>query len=426
MTVSHLPLWVLAAGGTFCVLLTVLYAFLLVKTFEVRQKQGAFVFYLLFFFLNLTMLQGIGDTCNCVYFNPALEDGWFACLPAAAVAAALAVLTAVGILSAVKLYGSLSTELTPASLMEGLDMLPDGICYSTASGVPLLVNSKMQSICIEAFGTAVLDTDLLEKRFNSGEVAAGCAVTGINDSRFLHLGDGSVWNIVRNDLMIKRMQVREIIAYEVTEEYEKSRRLEQRTQHLAEVNRQLHEYSSNLDEIIREREILSAKIHLHDDVGRSLLALRAYIAQQNISREQLVALWKFTVAVLRREAVSDNHGDRMEALREAAKAVDVSLNFDGEIPAEPELNRVIALAVRECLTNTVKHADGSELTVKTREKDGAYTVEITNDGRQPDGAITERGGLRNLRRAVEMNGGEMETEFEPRFLLRLKLREKYE
>lgn len=415
---------IVVAAGIYSCLLTIFYALVLIRAFGAEPRKALYPVYVLLFGLNAVLFKCFSDLCDCLFYKDRLTPrvAAFGELRVSAVAAVLVLLTVAGILLAVRLYGNINTELTPASLMEGLDMLPDGICYSTQEGVPLLVNRKMQSICLEAFGTVVLDTAELEQRFISGEVAQGCSVTGINDSSFLHLKDGSVWNIAANDLVVKKMNIREVIAYDVTEAYGKSRELENQTRHLAEVNKQLREYSNNLDEIIREREILSAKIRLHDDVGRSLLALRAYLTQQNISREQLVSLWKFTVAVLRREAVSSNYENRMETLAQAAQAVDVRLEFDGEIPELPVLNKLIAQAVHECLTNTVKHADGSVLTVKTREENGVYTVEMTNDGKQPDGVIIERGGLRNLRTTVEMNGGEMEIMSKPRFMLRLRLR----
>lgn len=40
------------------------------------------------------------------------------------------------------------------------------------------------------------------------------------------------------------------------------------------VNERLKEYSSKVDSYMREKEILAAKIKVHDDIGRSLIALK--------------------------------------------------------------------------------------------------------------------------------------------------------
>jgi len=343
-------------------------------------------------------------------------------LLAVLVALLLAVLIGFSVLSLLRIRNYKRFRLTPASLQEGLDMLPDGICFATRRGVPLLVNSKMQSLCQQTFGMPLLDTNDIRHRFFAREFLTGCSAVKLDDSSLLFLPDGTVWRITYLRLTVNNSKVDEFVAYEVTEQYLKNRELEIRNTHLSEINRQLREYEENLDTIIREREILAAKIKLHDNLGRSLLALRAYLSQRDGDRESLLSLWRFTVSVLRREAVEKDDENRIDVLKKAAEAVEIELVFDGEIPTAETPNKLIAMAIQECLTNAVKHAEATRLFIKTVKTDEGYTVEITNDGRQPAAEITEKGGLKNLRKTVEIHGGEMEIESLPRFLLRLRIR----
>ena len=112
------------------------------------------------------------------------------------------------------------------------------------------------------------------------------------------------------------------------------------------------------------------------------------------------------------------HLGRIE-LKEAADAVGVKLILNGDIPRK--LRKLIAIAIHECLTNTVKHADGSELTVDITDEDGIVTVVFTNDGKPPEGEISESGGLKSLRSTVEQFRGEMEIASEPRFMLTIRV-----
>jgi hypothetical protein len=55
-----------------------------------------------------------------------------------------------------------------------------------------------------------------------------------------------------------------------------------------------------------------------------------------------------------------------------------------------------------------------------------FIIEYTNDGLQPEGEISEGGGLSSLRQSVETAGGIMETDIYPKFILRLKIPSKEE
>lgn len=317
-------------------------------------------------------------------------------------------------------------QLTPFSLKEGLDQLSDGIFLCTGDGIPLLVNRKMHEIAVEVFGVDGVNRLYPSMTREELLVQEGLKTERTERGRLLvFLEDGSVWELIEHEteqnydsvIVGRKTAFFELLAYDVTELYNKRKELKLRNEHLTAVNNQIREYSRNLDAITREKEMLAAKIRLHDDVGRCLVALRSYLADSNIDRDSLVALWRNTVSVLKQEAEHEERTDRMEVLSKAALAVDVSLHFDGEIPKAAE--ELCAFAVHECLTNTVKHADGKNLYIVFSGDDRSYTVEITNDGAPPKGDVVETGGLSNLRKIVEQQGGRMEVYSHPRFLLRI-------
>ena len=77
--------------------------------------------------------------------------------------------------------------------------------------------------------------------------------------------------------------------------------------------------------------------------------------------------------------------------------------------------------MRECTTNVVRHAGGSEMTVRIQSDERCVTAHITNNGAPPAGDITEGGGLSGLRRRVESAGGTMRLESRPSFALTITL-----
>ena len=424
MTVAELSHFVIGFLGTYFFLLSAFCLLGLVRAFDMKTDFPVRLIFAGLLLFNLVFTQSFETICVKIKnegMTPWIIDRtqeipvWF-------VLAVLMVLTVCLAAVWTVMERQIRFALTPASLQEGLDFMPDGISFSTQDGIPLLVNRKMQNISYAAFGTGVLDMRRLLQLLEAGETAVGCHVEYKENAVFLHLQDGSIWDIQYREIPIRSSQVQECIAYDITEQHQKNQEMEKRNAHLAAVNKKMREYNQNLDSITREREILAAKVRIHDDVGRSLLALRAYLSHKNGDRKGLVDLWRFTVSALKGEAVSHDTADRMEVLAQAAEAVDVKLVFDGEIPKEQQLEEVVAAAIHECLTNTVKHADGSELAVHTMVENNTVMFELKNNGKPPEGKVEEKGGLRTLRTIVEQHGGRMEILSRPEFLLRIQLR----
>lgn len=424
MTVAELSHFVIGFLGTYFFLLSAFCLLGLVRAFDMKTDFPVRLIFAGLLLFSLVFTQSFETICVKIKnegMTPWIIDRtqeipvWF-------VLAVLMVLTVCLAAVWTVMERQIRFALTPASLQEGLDFMPDGISFSTQDGIPLLVNRKMQNISYAAFGTGVLDMRRLLQLLEAGETAVGCHVEYKENAVFLHLQDGSIWDIQYREIPIRNSQVQECIAYDITEQYQKNREMEKRNAHLAAVNKKMREYNQNLDSITREREILAAKVRIHDDVGRSLLALRAYLSHKNGDRKGLVDLWRFTVSALKGESVSRDTADRMEVLAQAAEAVDVKLVFDGEIPKEQQLEEVVAAAIHECLTNTVKHADGSELAVHTMVENNTVMFELKNNGKPPEGKVEEKGGLRTLRTIVEQHGGRMEILSRPEFLLRIQLR----
>ena len=309
-------------------------------------------------------------------------------------------------------------ELSAQSVCMGMDQLPDGVCYSMPDGFPMLVNNQMQRISNAAFGVGVLDANKLSEQLASRELQPGCAVDERDGNVFLRLPDGSVWQIKKQTLTVENRGMTETIAYDVTQRYQDLLELEQRNVRLEEVNRQIKEYDRRMNRIVREKEILAAKIRLHGNLGQCLLAIQSYLTDGKESRESVTKELSNTVSLLRNNTVDEHTEDRLYALKEAAGAVGVEIGIHGDIP--PRLKEIAEVAIHECLTNTVKHAGGRVLDVTVRQRENAVTLELTNDGTPPKGPINETGGLRNLRTLVESRGGEMTVAWEPAFRLTLR------
>ena len=340
-------------------------------------------------------------------------------LPVWAVGLCGAVTFAAVVVMFIRMERIIRRQLSAQSVCEGLDQLPDGVCYSLPDGFPKLVNNQMQRISNAAFGVGVLDANKLRERLENRDFQPDCKADERDGNLFLRLPDNSVWQMKEQIVTVENHDMTEMIAYDVTQRYHDLLELEQRNKRLEEVNRQIRDYDRRMDQIVREKEILAAKIRLHSNLGQCLLTIQGYLTGEEENRESVARELSNTVSLLRNNAVDEHTEDRLYALLEAAKVVGVTINIDGEIP--PRWKELTEVAIHECLTNTVKHAGGHRLDVAIRQRDGAVTVTITNDGRPPKNPINETGGLKNLRALAERQGGVMTVESKPAFRLVLSV-----
>jgi signal transduction histidine kinase len=92
------------------------------------------------------------------------------------------------------------------------------------------------------------------------------------------------------------------------------------------------------------------------------------------------------------------------------------LRYRLEVPAQlpatplpPEVRHNVFLAVKEALTNVVRHAQATEARFRLRLEPTAFTLEIEDNGRGVAGLddphAQTRNGLRNMRRRMEDLGG---------------------
>ena len=394
------------------------------------------------------ILQSMADVSLCAnevdprFSLPAviLKD-----VPWIIVALVMVVIFAAEVLCLVAVNRAGRDKLSPGSVKESLDALPDGVCFFSEDGRILLSNRRMQHISSDITGIGILNGEKLWRCIEEKSVK-----TDVSDGLVILTSDSKVWNVRRSEIEAEGNRINEIVALDVTEQYELRRELEERNERLNSVNERLRIFSRDMSRLTAEKELLDAKIKVHDDLGRSLLAFRAYLTAEPSKRDRskLLPLWRYVISVMKKETAPSEEWD---AIEKTAESLHIQIEINGDLPAgladlpvSGEVRSAIMAAIRECLTNTARHARGDRLFVliKCGAEQGAdhastsgsssasgtapcddaphgIRIEITNNGRAPLVPIQEAGGLSNLRHMVEREGGIMTIESSPQFLLRL-------
>ena len=173
---------------------------------------------------------------------------------------------------------------------------------------------------------------------------------------------------------------------------------------------------------VAERERIARD--LHDVLGHTLsvIVLKAELARRLMERDpqraaQEIADVETTARAALTEVREAIGGYRSQGLtaeieraRQTLHAANVTLTWEAPPANSPPLNAteetVLALSVREAVTNIVRHAEATRCTMRlTLTADGYYALLIEDNGRHP---IQQEGnGLRGMRDRVNGLGGRL-------------------
>ena len=327
-------------------------------------------------------------------------------LPFAAFAAVMTLLTAAAALMYANIRRWSMSHISSASIKESLDSLPAGICYYTEDGRCILVNHRMNEICRSVLGCALQNGARFYDAVKERQVHA--------------LSDGTAVSFRHSMISYRGTQLHELIASDITELYEKGEKLRRDNEKARQHAANMKIYGDNIADTVRRQEILQAKVSIHDEMNRMILATKRSVEAESSGEERraILQMWQGQVLLLCREAGTSSSTNVVSDLNALADAIGMRIEWD-RVPGteSPQALALFLAAAREALANAAKHAGAERLFIRIREKGGMLCADFTNDGRQPSGPVTESGGLRELRRRLEAAGGSMRAGAEEGFRL---------
>lgn len=185
---------------------------------------------------------------------------------------------------------------------------------------------------------------------------------------------------------------------------EKLRRADAEIEHLAKV---------------AERERIARD--MHDLLGHtlSLITLKAELARKLVDRDpqqakqEMLDVERTSRAALAdvREAISGYRGQGLAAevvrARKTLETAGITVQLEvAELPLTPAQETVLALALREAITNVVRHAQAQQCSLRLSREQDRCALEIADNGGGTD--APEGNGLRGMRERLEAIGGSLE------------------
>lgn len=237
-----------------------------------------------------------------------------------------------------------------------------------------------------------------------------------NDHRriFFQFADKSVW---RFEWQLIDKNTVQIEAAEITRLYQLSEELHENNVRLHEMQERQKSLLDNIVQINQNKEILAIKMRIHDEFGNCLLATQKAISEQNLPEnvEELRENWSNTIRNFSNIPMIWSVPDAalQSELLQVAELIGCKVNFIGDQPAERLALRLVYASVREALTNAVRHADATELTVQIDKSVSGYHIEISSNGAAVNSEIKEGNGLSGLRRRLEQEGAILKILYNP-------------
>lgn len=185
------------------------------------------------------------------------------------------------------------------------------------------------------------------------------------------------------------------------------------------MNRQLRKANEEIEHLAKVAERERIARDLHDVLGHTLsvITLKSELAGKLMDRDpQRAAKEIGEVEQISRQALSDVRdairGYRSQGLAAELAQAKSTLETAGltvqcdaattlKLPAVQE--SVLSLAVREAVTDVVRHAQAHTCRLRLEQQNGSCRLQIQDDGR--GGFDAEGNGLRGMRERVEMLGG---------------------
>lgn len=307
----------------------------------------------------------------------------------------------------------MQNKLNRFSIKEAVNNLSSGLCFSDENGQIILANRMINELAYQLTVRTLIDPEYFWGWLAENGESDGSSIVYLSEN-------GQAYEFRREVLYTKERKRKksekliQMTAEDITELYLIRRRLQEGNEKLLEQNRRQESLMSNIADINRKQELLSMKMHIHGALGNCVTSTARYLDQKEnrMDAKEQIRMWKDILNQLGSiQAEREKTGSgREEELQKVAAMIGCKVIFEGERPRGERAAYLYYAAVREALTNAVRHAKADRLYVKnvSGAEDQVVRVEISDNGIEKAEAIREGNGLTNLRERLLQDGVGME------------------
>ncbi len=284
-------------------------------------------------------------------------------------------------------------DVSVNSIKTYLDQVDFGICWYKDSGRVVFSNIAMNELCLALTGSPLLHGGNLREAIKE---------------EMMDIGEKK-WRFHIRDITLKGEKMSEIIATDVTSEYQKTLILEEGKRELTRVKKELQDYYLSIDATVAHQEILQAKMNIHDEMNRLMLSSLALDHDSEEELERILRLWEENASLLSKEAEREKAGTLLRHIEELAQGLKIELTWDKSSfeALNIEQRRVLLLAAQEALTNAAKHGHATAMKVEVLKEENGLECRFKNNGDPSPKEVLFTGGLANLEEVCHQSGARL-------------------
>ena len=321
-------------------------------------------------------------------------------------------------------------------IREAIDNYPDGICFAAPGGRPILSNKKINDVCYTLTGHTVTNADRMWEELEDQRIPDMLSDHGNGLSESLRdeterilcrLQDGQVWQFQRRRLTLESGPVTQYEAADVSELYRYRTELWDKNGQLTDMLERQKVLLQNIVENNLKKELLHTKMRIHSEFGKLLVMTENRLASGDGTEDDsdIFRAWDNVITDMenvsaREETVTVSPQNE---LLKIAEMIGCRVEISGEQPKERRALLLLYAAIREALTNAVRHAGADLLIVEIGHVPGRCEVTISSNGRRDAASIREGGGLSDLRHRLEQEGGALRMEVNDGVVMRVSIPE---
>ena len=293
--------------------------------------------------------------------------------------------------------------ITNQSIKEAIDLSNSGILVLKNKNTIKLQNSIMSELLSKL---SIKKNYIEELKSKAENTISGDYPILIDNTMWLFI-------INKDDL--------EIVAVNINEEYKLQQRIENQNKEIEENNKEIIWTIENMEYIEKQKESQELKNKFHDLLGQSFSMLQQYLNQEDLESKNIENI-KFMI----REMFTDME-DKEDAqtnlknLVEAHKNTGTEIEIVGKLPKNAKVAQVFFEIIREAVTNAIRHADSTKVTVQIIDNLNGLELIITNNGKRPKNTIIEHQGIKGMRRKVANIKGNLYITTVPSFKIDVKI-----
>ncbi|WP_026507131.1 sensor histidine kinase [Butyrivibrio sp. MC2013] len=326
----------------------------------------------------------------------------------------------------IRLFSFLRDKLSQINTIREVgDNLPLGVSFFDMKGRLMLSNRTAYDLLYEVcdHGFMTLDEFISSLRKLKGNIAVADLISDRDDLLYRDQS-GRVWSFKTGEIKTNgERRYIQLTAVDITGLYKNALKLRDQNRELEEMEEELRRITSNVASITREQEILNAKMKVHNRMGTCILLSSKYMKKEFEDNEkaEMLEFWEDTLSDMMGEATEDDEIDAVADIIRLGGELGLEIEITGPRLQDEDDREVLSAAIRECITNTVRHAGGKKIMIDIRDENGYHVIEFRNNGNKPDEPVKEGGGLSSLRRKVEDIGGFMTIETGEEFVIIISL-----